>query len=378
MKKTLTLYLFLSLFSTLNAQTEDFYFNVLSPFSAYASYDNTQFSSVADGWGWDGLLSSTITAELVYAPAGVSGNHELCDSTIDDFTGKIVLVNRGSCEFAQKVLNAQFQGALAVVIVNMNEDLIEMAPGQAGSFANIPAIMIKQSAGFPLVQLLENGTSIIAELSLNPLPVSIITGSVVADEIANCESDVDEAKLDSWRVEAVKNGLTKFTYTDADGNYYMSVDTGDYEVSLIPPANGLWAACPSQSISFTTYDETAIVDHQASILLECPVLTVDIETPLVRRCFDTNNYWVKYCNEGTATAEDAYIIVTLDPLTSIVDSPLSYTDLGGNSYEFAVGDVGVGECATFNIQYLVSCDAVFGEAVCATAEIFPDTLSTPQ
>jgi hypothetical protein len=39
-----------------------------------------------------------------------------------DFTGKTVLIDRGSCAFTEKVLNAQEQGAEHVLIANNNDD----------------------------------------------------------------------------------------------------------------------------------------------------------------------------------------------------------------------------------------------------------------
>lgn len=374
MKKTFT-FLFLS-FSLcgLHAQTADFYFNVLSPSSIYTSIESFQFSSVADDWGWDGMLDGNVSGELVYAPAGLDGMHTFCDSPTVSLIDKLVLINRGSCEFGLKAFNAQTLGAAAVILVDNTDNApIVLGSGQLGTEVAIPVIMIKQSAGAPIIAVLENGETVMAELSSSPNPVATVSGTVVADANANCASDMGETPLNNWRVNAVKNGFTNYTYTNAVGEYLLNLDTGAYEISLVPPANGLWDACPGETVALVAYEEYT-VDLQASILQECPQLSVDIETPLVRRCFDTNSYFVNYCNEGTATAEGTYVVVALDALTSIVSATFPYNDLGGNTFEFQVGDVGLGECGSFHIGYEVSCDADFGEAVCATAQIFPDTL----
>jgi len=64
----------------------------------------------------------------------------------NDLTGKIALVDRGTCYFADKAYNVQQKGAIAVVICNTDEGVIGMA--SAGVHANdikIPVVMISKS-----------------------------------------------------------------------------------------------------------------------------------------------------------------------------------------------------------------------------------------
>ena len=62
--------------------------------------------------------------------------------------GKIALVDRGTCEYAQKVLNAQNAGALGVVVVNnLPGAATSMGAGAYGSAVVIPAIHVTQAAG---------------------------------------------------------------------------------------------------------------------------------------------------------------------------------------------------------------------------------------
>ena len=46
-----------------------------------------------------------------------------------DFTGKAVIVDRGACNFTQKVINAQDKGALFVLIANHTAGGGATAPG---------------------------------------------------------------------------------------------------------------------------------------------------------------------------------------------------------------------------------------------------------
>jgi hypothetical protein len=105
-------------------------------------------------------------------------------------------------------------------------------------------------------------------------------------------------------------------------------------------------------------------------------MQVDIAAPVLRRCFNSN-YHVHYCNQGTVTAEDAYVEVTLDPFLSAVSSSIPWTTVNGQTYTFPIGDVAVGQCGNFSLTVLVSCDAVLGQTHCTEAHIFPDEICVP-
>jgi subtilisin family serine protease len=73
-----------------------------------------------------------------------------CTSVDPSASGKLALINRGTCSFSQKIANANAVGALAVVIINnVAGDPIAMAR-TAGFDDDIPAVMISQSDGASL------------------------------------------------------------------------------------------------------------------------------------------------------------------------------------------------------------------------------------
>nr|WP_244267746.1 T9SS-dependent M36 family metallopeptidase [Nonlabens ulvanivorans] len=81
-------------------------------------------------------------------------------------TGKIVVMRRGNCQFGTKVLAAQNQGAIAVIVVNNAATApIAMAPGNDGNLVTIPSIMISQANGNALIAALQSGTNINASLN---------------------------------------------------------------------------------------------------------------------------------------------------------------------------------------------------------------------
>lgn len=379
MKKNNLLVLFCLLTFLASAQnTGDFYFNVISPSSVYQTYSPGDYSTVADGWGWLGILETDIVTELVYADDGSGSPHEYCEGGTEDYNGKIVLIERGLCEFGQKALNAQNAGALGVIIKNLEDfgdDLVTLGAGQFGAEVSIPVIFIGHSIGAGLIAELNAGTTVLVGFTHTPNPIARIDGTVQWDENLDCVGDSNEPTLEDWKVQVNGDGFSVFGITDETGHYQIFVDTGAYSISLSPP-NLLWTACLGEEHSFSTYDSVT-VDLQAQAVMSCPAMSVDIEIPFLRRCFDTNKYRVQYCNLGTTTGEDAFVVVELDDLLTVVESSLSYTELPDNTFQFDLGDVEPGECGQFTITVEVSCDADFEQALCAIATIFPDTICIP-
>ncbi|MDO8971407.1 MAG: hypothetical protein Q7U74_12010, partial [Saprospiraceae bacterium] len=105
-------------------------------------------------------------------------------------------------------------------------------------------------------------------------------------------------------------------------------------------------------------------------------MQVDLSTPILRRCFN-NYYTVQYCNNGTEMAENARIEVQFDPFFIIVSSTHPWSEVTGNTYTFELGDVPSGACKDFKVVFILSCDAVLGQSHCSEAQIFPDTICSP-
>ena len=78
-----------------------------------------------------------------------SGNPSLgCNLPALDYTGKIVLIDRGTCFFDAKVYNAQQKGAVGVIVVdNTEENTFSMGLASVGASVKIPSVLIKKSDG---------------------------------------------------------------------------------------------------------------------------------------------------------------------------------------------------------------------------------------
>ena len=88
--------------------------------------------------------TTKFSGEVVVASS--STGTDGCVIPDNDLTGKIALVDRGTCFFADKAYNVQQKGAIAVVICNTDEGTIGMAgAGTHFTDVKIPVVMISKS-----------------------------------------------------------------------------------------------------------------------------------------------------------------------------------------------------------------------------------------
>ncbi len=102
------------------------------------------FESTQAGFG--GQLDGTpLTGELVIVDDGSNSPTLACDpiQNGNEIDGKIALIDRGTCQFGEKILNAENNGAIAVVICNYEEDLVSMAAGNVGDQVTIPSVFLR-------------------------------------------------------------------------------------------------------------------------------------------------------------------------------------------------------------------------------------------
>lgn len=129
-------------------------------------------------------LTSPLAGTLVNSPNNGCG--AVSPYTTGQFTGKIVLIQRGACNFSEKALNAQNAGAIGVIIYNSptgaGNDGPEGAPlpggiftpGGASSLVTIPVYGISNTDGLAMIAALVAGQ---LPLTLYPLTYLWSTGA---------------------------------------------------------------------------------------------------------------------------------------------------------------------------------------------------------
>lgn len=94
-------------------------------------------------------------AEVVYPDENQDGCVEFSAET--DFTGKAVIIDRGACNFTQKVLSAQNRGAAFVFIANNTDDGTPAPMGGFDAEVTIPNVGINFAAGAAMKAALTAG-----------------------------------------------------------------------------------------------------------------------------------------------------------------------------------------------------------------------------
>jgi hypothetical protein len=209
--------------------------------------------------------------------------------------------------------------------------------------------------------------------SLGILFKNAISGKIARDANQNCQVDSSELLLKNWVIEAKKlDGTQFFANTDATGNYFMPLDTGNYLLN-IQPINQLWESCDTNvTISLSNSYDTVSTNFSVLTLADCPLLRVDLTASFFRRCFSSGGS-VAFCNQGTATAIGATVRLIFNNLVTFESASVPFTQLAPGDFLFQIGDVAALECGQFSFQYFVSCDAVLGQTLCISAQIKPDS-----
>lgn len=148
----------------LNAQS-DYTVSVTAPAGIAGDYD-ARLATFGPS-----IPPCSITGELVRITDGTGGTIA-CDTITNDLTGKIAVIDRGTCNFSIKVYEAQQKGAIAVLVANnQNTEIFEMGAGTNAELITIPSWMITLSAANTIKPQLMNGVMVTITQDLPDFPV---------------------------------------------------------------------------------------------------------------------------------------------------------------------------------------------------------------
>lgn len=214
------------------------------------------------------------------------------------------------------------------------------------------------------------------DVVVDPAGCATIKGRLVRDTMPDCVPTPEEPGLQNWLMVIEGNGEMAYAVTQADGSYEQRVLPGDYEVYPILPG-ALWLACEdSFPASVPEAGDTAMLDIPVLEQEPCPSLSIDFAMPILRRCW-TRSFFFNYCNNGTAAAEDAYVVLTLDDFFTYQSANVPLIAQDGNQYTFSLGDIAINQCGAFLVDVVVACDAQIGQSLCVEAKIFPNAPCFP-
>ncbi|MCC7507541.1 MAG: M36 family metallopeptidase [Saprospiraceae bacterium] len=129
---------------------------VNSPGSIVGLYDATAANFGAT------ITTVPVTGVVVLANDGTGEPTLGCNPPVNDISGKVALIDRGTCTFLEKVTIAQAAGAIAVIVANFEESTVTMGVpnGQSGAGINIPSVMVPKSVGDLLKANLGQGVEV--------------------------------------------------------------------------------------------------------------------------------------------------------------------------------------------------------------------------
>ncbi len=195
-----------------------------------------QLANAAAGFGPSNF---NVTAPVVLVNDGNGAVTDGCQPITNNVSGKIALIDRGTCTFKQKVVNAQAAGAAGVIIAdnkaaNTPPDLADGAPNVA---VNIGALSVTLADGNSIKANLQQGavTATLARTA-EPTREGALDNSVLAHEwghylhhrLADCGLQQCSAMSEGWGDFLALHTMLR-EGDDLNGTYAVGIYADQYQ-----------------------------------------------------------------------------------------------------------------------------------------------------
>ena len=201
-----------------------------------------------------------------------------------------------------------------------------------------------------------------------PSQANVVGGKVYADNNNNCIFDAGDSPIANRPV--LVDGGAYYDWTDASGNYFITLDTGNWNINQSPPlyfGNGC-APAGGYNISFPNQGMSSLNnDFADSILVYCPDLMIDLGVFNMTTC-QSEVGGITVVNQGTVTDSNATVTLTLIDSVQLTSAGLPFVQTGPNTYTFSLGIMNPGALVTIPINLDIGCDSV-GTVYCISAEV---------
>jgi hypothetical protein len=212
-----------------------------------------QLTVVSEASGWGAALTDTVYSDTAFfAVDGVSNPPTIACSPVTNGNvvgGQIALVDRGTCQFGTKALNAQNAGAIGAIICNnAAAPPAAMGAGNDGANVTIPVVMISKESCDSIRAYQAAGDTLV--LAFGAIQFNNDLSLVRVANVNNAQNPFDYNQDYYFGAEVANNG--RFDQTNA----IVSVEVTD--------ANGNLVASASTIIALVASSDTVVVDSFGS------------------------------------------------------------------------------------------------------------------
>jgi Zn-dependent metalloprotease len=239
------------------------------------------FGTALTATGISGDVVAALDAADASGPSTLDGCTALTNAAA--VAGKIALINRGSCEFSTKVLNAQVAGATAVIIANnVATGLPGMGAGVDAPSVTIPSLGVQQTTGTAIRAQLAANTTVNATLRARPGTDATYRWLVGEDATAfngairdmwnpTCYSNPGKVSDSTFYVcSAGDSGGVHTNSGIPNHGYALLIDGGTYNGQTVAPI-GLTKAAHIYFRAQSVYqvEDTDFADHADALEASC-------------------------------------------------------------------------------------------------------------
>lgn len=231
-----------------------------------------------------------------------------------------------------------------------------------------PLTVLRSPDGKPVIV---QANSIYKWNQLNGKIIHTIMGKVVlSTDTSTCLGGSDRVPN---AMISITGDINNYAITDSLGNFEFDVPSGKYIIKAINNIYNSNYSTPCFETALTLQEDKSETVNLTMVLRGaiCPILNVQLSTPILRRCFKST-YFITCQNLGK-TAKNAYVDLILDNFMLFDTSATPFKRMTDKHVRLFVGDLTAGQLKKLDFDIKLSCDARLGATHCIQSQAYADS-----